>query len=204
MQNLECQSCGAPITVENQFIRSVTCQFCGASYVIKGSDTLDMTGKTSTLADYPSRLSIGQHGKIKGKGFHVMGRVRYSYDDGFWEEWQINWEDDTPPDWLEEDEGYWTLYRRERVRSAIPSYEQIRVGGTVQVNTYNVFVTEKREGKMMGSEGQFSSVMPIQEKFGFFSGTADGRVVSVNYWEDEIEISIGEDLELSDMVMSSS
>lgn len=202
MKSMNCESCGAPLEIENQFIRSVTCQFCGSAYVVSGDDGLDMKGKTASLANYPSRLSVGQTGKIKGKGFSVMGRVRYSYDEGFWEEWQVNWDDDTPPDWLEEDEGYWTLYRRERVRSAIPTYSEIRVGSTVQVNKYNVFVTEKREGQMMGSEGQFSSVLPIQGKFGFFSGNADGKIVSINYWDDEIELSVGEDLEHSDMVLS--
>ncbi len=202
MSNLNCQSCGAPLTIQNQFIRSVTCEYCGSSYIVSGDQGLNMKGKTASLADYPSRLTVGQTGTIKGKGFSVMGRVRYSYDEGFWEEWQVNWDDGSAPDWLEEDEGYWTVYKRERVRSAIPPYEQVKVGGTVQVNKYNVFVTEKREGKMMGSEGQFSSVLPIQGKFGYFSGNADGKLVSINYWEDEIELSIGEDLEPSDMVIS--
>ena len=202
MSNLNCESCGAPLKIENQFIRSVTCEFCGSAYIVKGDQGLDMKGKTASLADYPSHLSIGQTGSIKGKSFSVMGRVRYSYDDGFWEEWQVNWADGSAPDWLEEDEGYWTLYRRERVKSAIPPYEQIKVGGTIKVNNYDVFVTEKRKGKMMGSEGQFSSVLPVDSEFGFFSGNADGKLVSINYWEDEIELSVGEDLEPSDMVLS--
>ncbi|MEO1444322.1 MAG: hypothetical protein AAFV33_28265, partial [Chloroflexota bacterium] len=95
----------------------------------------------------------------------------------------------------EEDEGYWTLYKRERVRSQIPPMDQISVGKTYNINNKQVFVTEKRTAKMLGSEGQFSSVLPISGNFGYASGTADGQIVSVNFWADEIELSTGTDLE---------
>lgn len=194
-QQLECQTCGAAVQVENQFIRSVTCQFCGASYLVSGEDGLSARGKGIKLADYPSRLQVGQGGVIRGRKFTVLGRVRYAYPEGFWEEWQINWDDGQPPAWLEEDEGYWTLYKRERVRSQIPSHDAVSVGGSINVNNMNVFVTEKRSGKMVGQEGQFSAVMPISGEFGYVTGTADGKPVSVTYWKDEIEVETGDDLE---------
>jgi hypothetical protein len=199
MIDTNCNTCGAPLKIESSFVRSITCEFCGSAYVVSGSDGLNEAGKTTSLADYPSRLSVGQQGVIQGRSFTVLGRVRYTYDEGFWDEWQIQWHDDAPPDWLEEDEGYWTLYKRERVRSQIPPMEQISVGQTVQINTHNVFITEKRTGRMMGSEGQFSSVLPIQGEFGYASGTANGQLVSVNFWKDEIELSVGTDLEPHDV-----
>lgn len=202
MISMNCNNCGAPLKVENQFVRSVTCQFCGTAYIVSGSDGLDQAGKTASLADYPSRVRVGTQGEIKGRSFTVLGRVRYTYDEGFWDEWQIEWHDGAPPDWLEEDEGYWTLYRRERVRGAIPPADQIQVGKTYKINNHDVFITEKRTGQMLGSEGQFSSVLPLEGKFGYASGSADGKLVSVNFWKDEIELSIGEDLEHHDIKMN--
>jgi hypothetical protein len=194
-QQLECQTCGAPVQIENQFIRSVTCQFCGAAYLVSGSDGLSKRGDAAKLADYPSRLNVGDTGSIRGRKFTVLGRVRYAYPEGFWEEWQIAWADGQPPDWLEEDEGYWTLYKRERVRSAIPEHSAVRVGATIKVNNYDLLVTEKRSAKMMGSEGQFSSVVPVSGDFGYIQGTANGQAASVTYWPDEIEVELGDDLE---------
>jgi hypothetical protein len=203
MIEMNCKTCGAPLKIENQFVRSVTCQFCGSAYIVSGSEGLDEAGKTASLADYPSRLSVGTQGEIKGRTFTVLGRVRYTYDEGLWDEWQVEWHDGAPPDWLEEDEGYWTLYKRERVRGKIPPMEDIQVGSTQQINNYNVFITEKREAQVMGSEGQFSSVLPLQGKFGYATGSADGKLVSVNYWQDEIELSIGEELEHHEIKINS-
>jgi len=195
MIDVNCTTCGAPLKVKNQFVRSVTCEFCGSTYIVSGSDTLDKAGQTASLADYPSRLGVGAQGEIKGRSFTVLGRVRYTYDEGFWDEWQIEWHDDAPPDWLEEDEGYWTLYKRERVRGQIPPADQLKVGSNVTINNRDVFLTEKRTAQMMGSEGQFASVLPIQSKFTYATGSHNNQLVSVNYWSDEIELSIGTDLE---------
>lgn len=201
MKTLTCNNCGGTLQIENQFIRTVTCPFCSTNYLVSGSDTLDPTGKSTSLADYPSRLQVGMPGTLRGRSFTVLGRIRYQYAEGYWDEWQIGWTDGAPPDWLEEDEGYWTLYRRERVKGAIPAYDQVRVGGTMQVNAFNVFVTEKRRAKVSGSEGQFSSVFPLTGDFGYVQGGADNRSVSVNYWQDEIELSVGDDLEHHELVL---
>jgi hypothetical protein len=201
MQQLNCPNCGAGLAIENQFIRTITCRFCGSNFLVRGSDSLDPTGTSATLGDFPSRLTVGTKGQVRGRGFTVLGRIRYMYDAGFWEEWQISWEDGAPPDWLEEDEGLWTVYRRERVKSAIAPYEQMRVGVSVPINNKNVFITEKRTAKVAGSEGQFSSVFPLTGTFGYVQGTADGQSVSVNYWSDEIELSIGDELEHNELVL---
>lgn len=203
MQNMTCSSCGAALEVKNQFIRSVTCKFCGATYLVSGSDSLESVGKMASLADYPSKLNVGSMGEIRGRGFSVIGRVRYAYAEGFWEEWQIVWDDGAPPDWLEEDEGYWTVYRRERVKGAIPPHDQVKVGSSVTINGKSVFITEKRTAKVAGSEGQFSSVLPLTGTFGYIQGSNSENPVGVNYWQDEIELSVGEDLEHNEIKIKS-
>lgn len=203
MANMNCSSCGAPLEIQNQFIRSVTCKFCGSTYLVSGTESLDPAGKMPSLADYPSKLNVGAMGEIRGRGFSVIGRVRYAYAEGFWEEWQIVWDDGAPPDWLEEDEGYWTVYRRERVRGAIPPHDQVKVGQSVTINGKSVFITEKRTARVAGSEGQFSSVLPLTGTFGYIQGSSSDHAVGVNYWEDEIELSVGDDLEHNEIKIKS-
>lgn len=202
MPQLTCSSCGAPIQIENQFVRAITCPFCGASYLVEGDSTLSPNGQGASLANYPSRVRVGARGKIRGRDFTVLGRIRYTYDEGFWDEWQIAWDDGAPPDWLEEDEGYWTVFKKERVRGAVTPFDQIRVGSTIKINNRDVFITEKRKAKMLGSEGQFASVLPIQGQFGYAQGAADNQTVSINFWQDEIEISAGDELQHHELVLS--
>lgn len=201
MNQLQCQNCGAALEVANQFVRFVTCRFCGSAYLVSGDSTLSATGQGTSLANYPSRLSVGTRGKIKGRGFRVLGRIRYTYDEGFWDEWQIMWDDDAPPSWLEEDEGYWTLFDRMRLSGEVAAYASIRVGATVTINGMPVFITERRRARVMGSEGQFSAVFPIQGEFGYATGSAGEKIISVNFWQDEIEVSRGEEVTLNDLVL---
>lgn len=197
--SMNCTSCGAPLEVKNQFIRSVSCQFCGAVYTISGDDSLKSTGESASLANYPSRFTIGARGIIKDKGFTIIGRCRYTYQDGFWDEWQVVWDDDSPPSWMEEDEGYWTLYNKERVKGAIVAFEQIKVGATAKINKHDVFVTERRKGQLLGHEGQFASVLPVKGQFSYIQGAAGDFTVAVTYWENAIEISTGQELEPSEV-----
>lgn len=198
---LQCQSCGAPLEITNQFVRSVTCRFCGSAYIVTGDSSLSANGQGVSLANYPSRLSVGTTGKIKGRKFHVLGRIRYTYDEGFWDEWQVAWDDDAPPSWLEEDEGYWTLFDKMRQKGGIAAYHDIRVGESLSINDMQVFITERRQARVMGSEGQFSAVMPIQGKFGYATGNAGDNIISINFWENEIEVSSGQEVTLSDLVL---
>jgi hypothetical protein len=85
------------------------------------------------------------------------------------------------------------------VRSAIPSYDQVQVGATIDVNGMKTFITEKRQAQVAGSEGQFSSVFPIQGMFGYVTGAANNQSASINYWEDEIELSLGEEVEYHEL-----
>jgi hypothetical protein len=64
-----------------------------------------------------------------------------------------------------------------------------------------VFITEKRRARVGGSEGQFSSVFPLKGTFGYLQGGADNASVGINYWDDEIELSIGDDLEHHELVL---
>jgi len=91
-RSLTCPSCGGPITVESAYTTLVVCPYCGSSLNIHDTG-VDITGRTAKLAQYPSRLSIGAGGQIRGRPFRALGRVRYQYDDGFWDEWFLQFGD---------------------------------------------------------------------------------------------------------------
>ncbi|MFN3650474.1 MAG: DUF4178 domain-containing protein [Armatimonadota bacterium] len=188
--SLNCPSCGAPLPIEHRFVKMVACQYCGAVSEVTDAG-LDPTGKTAKLAPLPTRFRVGQRGRLQGRPFQVLGRVRYANEDGPWDEWYLAFEDGDAA-WLEEEEGEYTVSRRERLRTPAPLFDEARVGSRWTVNDYPFFVTERCRARVAGAEGQlfFRAVpgTPVQ----FLDGNIGGRMAYLEYGEDEIEFGIGE------------
>ena len=100
----------------------MVCGYCGQSLYIRDTG-VDLAGKPAKLAEYPSRLSVGAQGHVRGQGFRVLGRVRYQYEDGFWDEWFLQF-DNQRIGWVEEDEGEFTLTFKSKLTSPLPPFDQ--------------------------------------------------------------------------------
>lgn len=198
--SLKCPSCGAPLPIEHRFVRMVACQYCQTVSEITDQG-LDPTGKTAKLAPLPTRFRVGQKGTLRGRTFEVLGRVRYSYDEGTWDEWYLAFEDGDAG-WLEEAEGEYTLSRAEKLRTPVPPFDQVRVGTQIQVNGYPFFVTERCRAQVAGAEGQlFYKAIPGRPVL-FIDGNLGGRTAYLEYGEDSIEFGVGDPIPRGDIVVS--
>lgn len=189
IENLSCPSCMAPLDIKHRFVKLVTCDFCGHVSILRDNG-LDPTGQTAELAQLPSLFYVDATGTINGRAFRVMGRLRYQYESGFWDEWFLTLENDRPG-WLVEDEGEYTFYVKKSLSGAVPPYHEVAVGSTVTIDNRSVFVTEKGQATIAGGEGQLAFTILPGEQINYVDGTSDGDLVSVEYAEDEIEFSIG-------------
>lgn len=199
-KTINCPSCGAPLELESRFTTLVVCQFCGQTSHIR-DDGIDPTGKVAKLTEYISRLQVGKAATVGGRKCQVIGRVRYRYEDGVWDEWFVNF-DDGQPGWISEDEGDYVLYFKKRLTSPIPPWNEIRVGGFVSVPPMNVFVTEKGSGSIVGAEGEISFSALPGETFHYVDGNAAGKAVGVVFTQNGINFYSGEPLEFHDIVVS--
>lgn len=195
--NFPCPACGSPLPIKNRFVKVVTCDFCAQVSMLQ-NNRLDPTGKVATLAELPSPLYVDAVGTLAGQPFQAVGRLRYSYDAGQWDEWFVLL-DGQHPAWLVEDEGTYKLYRQEALTGAIPTFEQIGVGSTVAVNGRNVFVVEKGVANILGSEGQLAFSIVPGEEIGYIDGVADGAPIAIEFATSEIEFLVGRVLEPSDV-----
>jgi hypothetical protein len=168
----------------------VTCDFC--SQVMLLNDTgLDPTGQTAKLAELPSPLYVDATGQIRGRQFQVMGRLRYQYDSGLWDEWFLVF-DDGRPGWLQEDEGEYILYHKETLTSAVPPFDDVAAGSVIRIANRDVFITEKGRARIAGGEGQLAfNILPGQE-VRYLDGNSGEEQVSVEYTTNEIELSVGQ------------
>lgn len=195
-----CPSCGATLEIENRFSKVVMCVYCGQSSAISPAG-LDPTGEKALLADSPSIFSIGASGSMvlasKGRlSFKVLGRLRYKYDGGFWDEWFLEFTDGQKL-WLQEDEGEFTAFEKESLTSPLPPFEQISVGSVIPINGLSVFVTEKSTAVIAGGQGELLFKTTPGMSAMCVDGNAGGKLVSIEQTPEEICLSVGEEIDIS-------
>lgn len=193
---LSCPSCGSDIELRWRFSKSVVCPFCGQTNYINPNQQLDPRGAQQVpLVDYGSRLRLGIDGTLLGKPFHVMGRLRYRFGDGFWDEWLAFFPHRPEATfWLQEDDGTYTLFRRfdypEGQRP--PAYGELHVGQWAELAGHRVFITERSRGCIEGGEGELPFQVLPGEQADFVEGVAKGLKYSLEYLADEVEFNLGE------------
>lgn len=199
IENLSCPSCAAPLAIENRFAKMVTCDFCGHVSLIKDSG-LDPTGRTAKLVQLPSIFYVDATGTIRGQSFRTLGRLRYQTVNSYWDEWFLVF-DDGRRGWLVEDEGEFTFYAKKTLTGSVPPFDTVQAGTMVQIDGRNVFITEKGEAKIAGGEGQLAFTIMPGERIDYIDGTSDGKLVSLEYAEDEIEFAIGQPIGRDEIVL---
>ena len=188
-EKLSCPACGAPLTIQNRFVKLVTCDFCQQVSLVHDQG-LDPTGQTAKLIEIPSMIYVDAIGSLSGRRFSVVGRLRYQYTDGQWDEWFLVFEDGEPA-WLVEDEGEFALYSKAAITGPAPEFETTAVGTTISVSGRTVYVTEKGRAEYAGSEGQLAFTAVPGQRVRYLDGNSGAELISLEYTEDEIELSVG-------------
>ncbi|NIS79624.1 MAG: hypothetical protein GTO14_05310 [Anaerolineales bacterium] len=75
-KRMSCPACGAPLSIQNRFVKLVTCDFCNQVSLFHDKG-LDPTGQTAKLVQLPSPLYIDATGTLSGQRFTVIGHLRY-------------------------------------------------------------------------------------------------------------------------------
>lgn len=197
-QTLNCPSCGAQLELQYRHSRMVVCNYCSQTSYLNAGST-EAVGKKIVLADYGSVLSVGKRGKLNDKPFQVLGRLRFDYQDGFWDEWLVWFDGSEFADyWLQEDEGEFVLFSKKELQVEAPVFEKVKVGSLISVNSQAVFITEKSRATINGGEGELPFQVVPGEKADFVDGIAGGKPASLEYMPGQIEFNTGEVVELTD------
>ncbi len=196
-----CPSCAAPLHVENRFSKVVICQYCGQTCSVS-PEGLDPTGEKAQLADFESILSVGSTGSFRGRDFKVLGRLRYKYDGGFWDEWFLSMSDGKKL-WLQEDEGEFTAFEKETLTAPLPPFDEISVGSMLDVNGKQAFVTEKNKALIAGGVGELYFAVTPGMTANCVDGNCGGQLLSIEFTPDEINLSVGEEVPIDSIVVNS-
>lgn len=197
MKILSCPSCGGEVKIKSIFSKSAVCSYCGqTSYLEK--DTLQAKGAKSFLADYGSLFSVGMQCKLKGKPLEIIGRIRYEYEDGFWDEWAVILDNkENLVYWLEEDEGRLALFESTTVVPSNITYND-KVGSILTFNNQKIFVRAKSKAKIIGSEGELYFQVINGAKADFIDGILNSNPCSFEFLDKEITFNKGQVVALTD------
>ncbi|MCP5496023.1 MAG: DUF4178 domain-containing protein [Leptospiraceae bacterium] len=180
-QLVNCPSCGARAELSNPAVVQVTCSYCESIFVWD-KEIAKFMGKKSRLTPAISGLKIGTEGKINGKNFRVLGRVRYAYqygestEEGVWDEWFLE-DSKGEPIWLSEDMGE-LIFEQPVLKKHSIQKDDIFVGKKVKVGEIVYTIREFGEAICVGAEGVLPFVVEPDETYQF----ADGKSIDGNYF----------------------
>lgn len=89
-----CPNCGAKIIFRWSASVQTVCDYC-KSILIRTDLDLEKVGKVADLPPNASPIQIGTEGVYGSRGFVVIGRIIYGYDQGNWNEWNLMMSDNT-------------------------------------------------------------------------------------------------------------
>ncbi len=185
--SVSCPSCGVAIEETTAHTRSMACPHCG-NWVYLGSNGWEVAGLFEHAIDAPSMLQLGKRGVLSERRFVVTGRVRLSYDEGFWDEWWLEFEDGHHQ-WLEEDDGVYRLHKSIDAEVVAKSVTAATVGGSVTVDAESWFVSERVDAQVAGVQGSLPVAIVPGEPVVCVDVMGKGIKMSIESGDNDIQIS---------------
>ncbi|MBU0638039.1 MAG: DUF4178 domain-containing protein [Planctomycetes bacterium] len=174
-----CPSCGGEIEADRRFAQLVVCKYC-ESAVVLDEKAARVAGKMAVLAQTPSPLYVGGTGELLERRFTILGRVRYAYTRGFWDEWYLGFEDGTRA-WISEDENNFTLETAEETATLPTDYATAQPGSLIPLGETILHVDEKDIAECEGGEGQLPFTILSGEKVPFLDLSTGEHFATIEF-----------------------
>lgn len=191
---MQCPNCGSPFEREARFARLAVCSSC-QSAVVLDADSLRVAGTMATLVESDGPLYLGATGQIRAldgtrEAFRVEGRVRYRYEQGFWDEWYLDGAKGTF--WIGEDGGDFTVSRLSE-RKVRPGFlEKATPGSHLTLGARSYQVGERGVAVCEGGEGMLPFEIVSSEEVPFVDlEGAGGAVATIEIDADRARIYVG-------------
>jgi hypothetical protein len=196
LKNVQCPSCGAPVNVDRSAAMAV-CDYCESAMYFK-DEAVELRGKVGMLVETSSPLYVGATGKIRDRGFRVMGRIQYRCEDSIWEEWFLRTDEDAEL-WISEDEMEFCLEQPMENPGQIPPFDRIRPGGVLRVAGATVSVDEKDVASLESVEGSLPFALDLDREFPYVDASGPEETLTIEYVADGVEVHRGTWMDPSDI-----
>ena len=156
----------------------------------------------ATLPEPPGQLFVGAQGSWNKRSFTVLGRVRYGWEQGCWDEWYVLFDDGTPR-WISEDEGHLTLETFKQLPKAPRSYEEMRAGQWIKLGKQRFHIDEKNIATCEGGEGQLPFMIEPGEQVKYLEMTSEEQHGTIEFEEGGgCKVFVGSTIDYRDLQLA--
>ncbi len=202
---VNCPNCGAEVSFRSAALPSRICDYCQTILVRRG-EGVEAVGKAASLPFDVSPVQIGTRGTFQTHGFDVIGRVRWGWTDGSWNEWLLLFHDGSHG-WLGEAMGQYMLLKErplDEIRSpivqAMAEGQRVAIGTEVQIDGGTLIVSDAREATCIAAEGELPFTAPAGWTiFSVDFRSESGRCASLQREEGEASFYDGRYVTLAEL-----
>jgi len=186
-KNINCPQCGDSLDILFKWTKLVACRSCNSS-IFLNDEGAKLIGEASVLSPEPSLIKLHSPIRIDNKEYLPLGKIRYSYGRGFWEEWFLRGEQNREF-WLSIDEGDFVLEKK--VNMPLPFKSPFIVKAGKRYGGY--IATEIGKGECVGFEGELPFTVNIGEIHHYMHlSKGGGHLVTVEFTDGIDKIFQGE------------
>lgn len=187
MKKYSCPSCSAEIIFQSSLSVSCVCPYC-TSLIVRHDTDLESFGKMAQLPDDMSPFQMNTTGVYKGLAFRIVGRLKVAWQDGYWNEWFLYF-DDAKKAWLAEAQGtlamiFEEFLSPEEIKQRFSKPPNLKQNITLSSDDYQVY--DIKDSVCVGSEGELPFAAPKGRKVtGVDLISKDGGFAGIEYCEGE-------------------
>ena len=205
MLGTTCPQCGAALQFRSADLVAKVCEQCRSTIVRRGAQ-LENVGQAAEVPEDVSPLQLGARGRDGDRRFEVVGRVRWRWADGAWNEWCCLWADGGYA-WLGEASGRWMLLTETDAGAwSGGAVTAMRRGARTQLGMIASFdgrdytVNDVQDVTCIGAEGELPFPVPLGTTgVSVDLARPDGRAASLQTENGELNAYAGRYVTLDEL-----
>ncbi|MGQ9916651.1 MAG: DUF4178 domain-containing protein [Bryobacteraceae bacterium] len=177
-----CPSCGAPVQFAWSSAVQTACPYCH-SILVRHDVDLEKVGIVADLPPDASPIQLLTEGIFDNRRFTVIGRIRYEWEQGGWNEWHILFNDQSTG-WLSDAQAEYAVSFLVAPPAPLPGPDQIRPGNMLRISGAPFYVTHLTPVRYIGFEGELPFATTDRSEFLTADlRTSDARFATIDYSE---------------------
>lgn len=197
----ECPSCGAPVQFAWSSAVQTACPYCQSILVRRDVD-LEKVGIRADLPPDSSPIQLFTEGVYLNRRFTVIGRIRYEWEQGSWNEWHLLFQDGSSG-WLSDAQAEYAVSFLAQAPEPMPARKDIQRGMQVRISGTPFQVTHLTWVRYVGFEGELPFTTADRSEFLTVDlRTSDARFATIDYSEDPPLLFVGRFAEFDQLQLS--